>query len=87
MPQNTGAQKKIAIVLGKYEGILRLVVSDDGQGITSSPNGKRGMGIDSMRYRARMLGGDLRINSIPSEGMVVACEIPHNPIIVATTAS
>ncbi len=33
-----------------------------------------------MRYRARALGGELTIESLPHEGTIVACEIPIRPI-------
>ncbi len=40
----------------------------------------RGMGLDSMRYRARALSGELTIESLPGEGAIVACEIPNRPL-------
>ncbi len=64
----------------------RLAVADDGQGMHQSPQGTQGMGLDSMRYRARALGGELKIESKPGEGTIVSCEIPHHPSRPAASA-
>ena len=74
------AARNVTLVLHHGEHALRLTVADDGQGLTSSPNDARGMGLDSMRYRAHALGGDLTLDSLPHEGTVVTCEIPIRPI-------
>jgi len=54
-----GGPRKITIVLSQIQDSLRLTVADDGKGLGPSPDGTRGMGLDSMRYRARVLGGEL----------------------------
>lgn len=74
-----GAARHAAIVLHHGEHTLRLTLADDGQGLPPSPHVVRGMGLDSMRYRAHALGGELTIDSIPHEGTIVACEIPNRP--------
>ncbi len=74
-----GAARHAAIVLHHSEHALRLTVTDDGQGLTPSPHDTRGMGLDSMRYRARALGGELTLDSLPGEGTIVTCEIPNHP--------
>ena len=74
------AARHVTLVLHHGEKTLRLTVADDGHGLASSPRDARGMGLDSMRYRARALGGDLTIESLPGEGTIVACEIPNRPL-------
>jgi signal transduction histidine kinase len=74
-----GGARKITIILSKNEAALRLAVADDGKGMTPASNGARGMGLHSMRYRSQALGGELKIDSRPSEGTVVSCEIPNRP--------
>lgn len=69
------AAKKISIALSHSLNSLCLVVTDDGKGILPDVNARQGMGLHSMRYRARMAGGDLRIDSSPGLGTVVTCEI------------
>jgi signal transduction histidine kinase len=75
-----GKPRKITIILNNDEDSLRLAVADDGKGIEISSIGKHSMGLDSMRYRAGILGGELKIESHPGEGTIVTCEIPKSPI-------
>jgi signal transduction histidine kinase len=82
-----GGPRKITIVLSKIQDSLRLTVADDGKGLGPSPDGTRGMGLDSMRYRARVLGGELKIDSNPGEGTIVSCEMPNRPPRPAAPAS
>ena len=74
------AARTVTLVLHHSEHALRLTVADDGQGLPSFPRDAHGMGLDSMRYRASALGGELTLDSLPHEGTVVACEIPIRPI-------
>ena len=74
------AARTVTLVLHHSEHALRLTVADDGQGLPPFPRDALGMGLDSMRYRASALGGDLTLKSLPHEGTVVACEIPIRPI-------
>ncbi|WP_406030108.1 sensor histidine kinase [Nocardioides sp. NBC_00163] len=59
-----------------HEGGVALDVRDDGAGFEAAqlkePDGLRGHGLAGMRARARLLGGDLVIESAPGEGTVVA---------------
>jgi signal transduction histidine kinase len=71
--------KKITIALGREEGVLSLVIADDGTGITSGMRGARGTGLHSMKYRARAVGGELTIDSGANQGTIVSCKIPDIP--------
>ena len=82
-----GGARKITIILNKQENSLRLAVADDGKGMVPASNGAPGMGLRSMQYRARALGGELKIDSQPGQGMVVSCEIPNRPPQPAASAS
>jgi signal transduction histidine kinase len=81
-----GGPRKITIGLSKLQDALRLTVADDGKGMVPSPDGPRGMGLDSMRYRARVLGGELKIDFHPDEGTIVSCEMPNRPLPPAPPA-
>ncbi len=59
-----GTHVKIAFAL--QTGWFRLSVSDDGKGIPEGAN-LRGVGLSSMEYRARLLGGNLALVT-PREG-------------------
>lgn len=71
--------KKITIMLSKCENSLTLIIADDGNGLALLANSTRGMGLCSMRYRARALGGDLNIDSNANQGTTVSCKIPNPP--------
>jgi DNA-binding LacI/PurR family transcriptional regulator/signal transduction histidine kinase len=51
-------------------------VSDDGVGIPPGERGDQGMGLHILKYRAGILGGELRIRSSPS-GTTITCRIPR----------
>jgi signal transduction histidine kinase len=82
-----GGAGKVSMILDKSEDVWRLTVADDGKGMAAGPGDPRGMGLLSMRYRARALGGEIKIDSLPGEGTVVSCEIPSRPPQSALPAS
>ena len=55
--------------------LARVEVSDDGRGFDAGEPGV-GMGQQSMRHRARDLGGELSVESAPGRGTRVLFEIP-----------
>lgn len=55
---------------------LRLTVKDNGCGFRVRDLTSGGMGMHIMRYRARALGGELRVDSCPGRGAVVSCYCP-----------
>jgi PAS domain S-box-containing protein len=65
----------------RYPEGIRLVIEDNGKGITEKPDivratGKGGMGLVSMRERATSFGGVLTIDSTPKSGTFITIEIP-----------
>ena len=61
--------------------VVQLEVSDDGVGFGAGPPpaGRRGTGIDGMRYRASLVGGDLVVRGRPGGGTVVRCVVRVGP--------
>ncbi len=57
------------------EGRIVVQVRDDGNGIP--PGTGPGVGLRSMRERARLLGGDLEIESAPGQGTTVRLLLPR----------
>jgi len=56
---------------------LRVTVRDNGSGFTpGAPRPAGSFGLDTMRERARALGGDLTIDSRPGEGTTVEVTLP-----------
>ena len=74
--KHSGA-RKITIALDMIDDYFRLTIADDGMGMAPAPNGSRGMGLHTMRYRAQSLGGELKIESRPGKGTIISCQIPN----------
>jgi signal transduction histidine kinase len=70
-----GHAKTVVIALEIGDGLCSLRISDDGVGFDPSTLEKKGMGLSIMRYRARVLGGQLEIQPNYPSGMVVSCTI------------
>jgi signal transduction histidine kinase len=59
---------------------LRITVTDDGCG--SALQGRSdGMGLRTMRYRAKLIGAELKIETRPSEGTTVRCSLPLQALV------
>jgi signal transduction histidine kinase len=53
----------------------RIVIADDGDGFDAAEAATRGLGLLSMRERAKALGGDLVLKTAPGEGTAVTLEL------------
>jgi signal transduction histidine kinase len=53
-----------------------LRIADNGTGISKTATGSDGMGLGLMYYRARLVGGELRIEEPEDGGTVVSCDVP-----------
>lgn len=72
-----GKAREVTVSLTSPEsGRLLLVVRDNGAGFTRTPAGASGMGLRTMEYRARAIGGELVVQSPPRGGTVVSCLFP-----------
>jgi signal transduction histidine kinase len=67
---------RIAMELRGNTGELALQVEDDGVGLPPDRRGD-GMGLRTMDYRARILGGRLTVAPAPRGGTRVACSVPR----------
>jgi len=66
----------ITFSLERRDGVLELRVTDNGNGfVRTTPDG-RGLGMDTMTFRARSVGAELRIESEPGKGTSVLCYLP-----------
>lgn len=61
----------IKIRFEENEDKIRLVISDNGKGI--SPGTPDGNGLRNMRYRCEQIGGTFELKSMKDEGTVVSC--------------
>ncbi len=71
-----GRASRIVIGLYARERKVELCVTDNGCGLPSSPSAGGGMGLHTMEYRARTIGGTLSLARGPEGGTVVRCTAP-----------
>jgi signal transduction histidine kinase len=75
-----GHARQIVILLAAVEQQGALTIQDDGLGIGSVVPGNKGMGLHLMNYRARMVGGSLEVQRVPTGGTMVTCLFPVLPL-------
>ena len=68
-----GRSRRVDIVLSAEPGEGLVCISDDGAGLPDHDLVKRGLGLRSMAYRARMLGGTLVVRRQLPVGTVLSC--------------
>ncbi len=66
--------KSISVRLVKEKDDLILSVQDDGIGFVAVEADKAGMGIGIMRYRAKVIGAVLELQSQPGHGTQISCK-------------
>ncbi len=76
--------ENVTISLVKRESRLELSVRDNGVGfdsnsVISAKNGRRGLGLTSMRERTELSGGTFAIRSAPGEGTSIEASWPSGP--------
>jgi len=71
-----GEARRIEILLSVVDGGLCLLIRDQGNGFEAGTKSQGGMGLRVMEYRARAVGGTLKITSHPGLGTEVRCLVP-----------
>jgi PAS domain S-box-containing protein len=71
-----GESHSIRIELTAESGRGKLVIKDDGKGITESIAASHGMGLRIMKYRSGMIGGVLHVRRGKTGGTIVGCSFP-----------
>lgn len=74
-----GEARTIRLHLHSARAKVRLTVTDDGTGMPPHAEETSGMGLKIMRYRARMLGGEVRFERATPNGTRIVCECPIEP--------
>ena len=68
-----GKATDVSISLTRVLDHFMLTVRDNGQGFQLPGNSRTGMGVRIMRYRARVIGATLDLQSQPGQGTQVTC--------------
>jgi signal transduction histidine kinase len=66
----------VEVIVRTRAGRLWLDVADDGVGFTTAPEDAEGLGLESMRERVELLGGNLAIKSAPRQGTRIRASVP-----------
>jgi PAS domain S-box-containing protein len=72
-----GKPRQVRVALRVCDGTLNLHVKDDGRGFDPSRRARSGLGLELMRHRATVLGGELIITAAPRCGVSVECLGPQ----------
>ncbi len=70
-----GKAQHVIVSLQKSFDAISLEIRDDGAGLPADAESRGGMGLQSMRYRAELIGGRLTIAPATGTGTLVKCEI------------
>lgn len=75
-----GKATSVTVTLGVEDGAISLGIWDDGIGISAKTLANPGLGLQIMRYRARMIGATIKIARVASKGgTMVKCILPPRP--------
>jgi signal transduction histidine kinase len=58
------------------DSTFHLVIMDNGRGFRPEESSGDGLGLQGMKERARLMGGDMRVTSEPSGGTMVVLTVP-----------
>jgi PAS domain S-box-containing protein len=72
-----GRARTVLMILNATGDEGRLVVQDDGCGFAGVPADHPGMGLNIMRYRAKMVGGSVEVARNSAGGTTVSCSFPR----------
>ncbi len=67
---------RVSLRLGWEDGLLLLVVEDDGVGFDAHGGAGIGQGLRNMGERARRLGGECTVSSAPGQGTRITVRLP-----------
>ena len=76
---------RIDVCLKNLAGQIELVVRDYGKGLARDEKSGDGLGLQTMRFRAQMLGAQFTLEHSPEGGTLVRCVAPHYPTASSNT--
>ena len=75
-----GGARHTHIRIARRGGGAVMRIKDDGTGLGQTSAATSGMGLRIMRHRAEMIGGSLRVENAPKNGVCVTCLFPFTSI-------
>lgn len=82
-----GQVAHIALTLSAADMAGKLVIQDDGVGFDEAERDTKGLGLRTMRYRAKRLGGVLEVRSAKGKGTTVTCWFRTQPAMLPNPGS
>ncbi|MEI6107652.1 MAG: sensor histidine kinase [Opitutae bacterium] len=74
-----GQPTALNVSLSNLDQSLLLEITDNGSGLPAAPRKKTSIGLRVMEHRAKLIGGDFRVESIPGKGTSIHCRVPLLP--------
>jgi signal transduction histidine kinase len=73
-----GRARRLAVSLARHDGIIEMIVTDDGRGfdLSAVQSGGDGLGLVSIEERAHVVGGHARIISERNRGTTIHVRVP-----------
>lgn len=65
-----------SVLVAVARGHVRVVIEDDGKGFDAANPSVLGFGLRSMNERAALVGGTVRVSSVPGTGTTVVLDVP-----------
>jgi len=66
----------VRVTAEMLDSTFHLVIMDNGRGFRPEESSGDGLGLQGMKERARLMGGDMRVTSEPSGGTMVVLTVP-----------
>src|SRR5436853_3091031 len=70
-----GKARNVEVRLSANSTAMSLSIADDGSGFSKTGKDANGVGINIMRYRANVVGGEFEIEKRPNGGTIVSCTV------------
>lgn len=71
--------RHIQLRLEHRGSVIELSIADDGRGLPVRKSLSGGMGLQVIQHRARLIGGQLEIESAANKGVRITCSLPKQP--------
>ena len=68
--------ENILVSLGVKDNVIQLMLADDGEGFDIQNVKSNGIGIENIKKRAKLIGGELKLESQKNQGTKLTIEIP-----------